>query len=237
MSSHREFRCPLNRESVALHMHMTRLKCIAMALLLTVAPSASASQAVNENEMLLGAMSPFEDIVEFALAGADSDISKALAAADQQAAGVKTVLTASAAAQFSVLLADLHRAVKDKAHHQAARNAVAAFRLLVDNLQAKGLKEPKEIALLDYAGFNLLILAAAPSPRWQDIHKTASETARWWAVIKPQISQKGLRDAFDTTIRGLNDAVKQENLPMLRFAAQMDLDLVDLLEADPGPRR
>lgn len=216
---------------------MTRLKFLASTLLLAVASSAPASKAVNENEVLLGAMSPFEDIVEFALAGADSDISKALAAADRQAAGVKTVLTASAAAQFSALLADLHRAVKDKAHHQTASNAVATFRLLVDNLQAKSLKEPKEVALLDYAGFNLRILAAAPSPRWQDIHKTAGEAARWWATIKPQISQKGLRDAFDTTIRGLNDAVKQENLPMLRFAAQIELDLVDLLEADPGPGR
>jgi len=41
-----------------------------------------------------------------------------------------------------------------------------------------------------------------------------------------------LRNAFDSLIRGLDDAARLEDLPMLRFAAQIDLDLVDLLEGD-----
>lgn len=42
---------------------------------------------------------------------------------------------------------------------------------------------------------------------------------------------KGLRDAFNSTIAGLKQAVEQKHLPMLNFAAQIDLDLVDLLES------
>jgi hypothetical protein len=56
-------------------------------------------------------------------------------------------------------------------------------------------------------------------------------------AISSKVCEKGLRDAFDSVIRGLGDAAKLENLPMLRFAAQIDLDLVDLLEGDLAPKR
>jgi len=68
------------------------LRLLAIVFLLAVAPSASASQAIKANDVLLSAMSPFEDMIEFALAGKDSDISKTLVAADQHASDVKKVL-------------------------------------------------------------------------------------------------------------------------------------------------
>jgi hypothetical protein len=114
---------------------------------------------------------------------------------------------------------------------------VEVFRLLIDNLQAKYLKVPKEVSLLDCAGFKLRVLAATQRPNWQDIRKTVGEAAGWWNAISSKVSEKGLRDAFDSVIRGLGDAAKLENLPMLRFAAQIDLDLVDLLEGDLTPKR
>ena len=109
--------------------------------------------------------------------------------------------------------------------------------MLIDNIQAKGLKEPKEVSLLDYAGFNLQVLAAAQTPSWQDIRRTVGEAAGWWNTIESKVSREGLRDAFGTSIRGLDDAAKVENLPMLRLAAQIELDLVDLLESDLRPQR
>ena len=57
----------------------------------------------------------------------------------------------------------------------------------------------------------------------------------WWITIESRVSQKGLRNAFGTSLRGLDDAAKLENVLMLRFAAQIELDLVDLLEADLRP--
>jgi hypothetical protein len=57
-----------------------------------------------------------------------------------------------------------------------------------------------------------------------------ADAATWWAAIKPTVKNKGLRDALNSTIRGLSQAGKIEHLPMLHFAAQMNLDLVDLLE-------
>ena len=204
-------------------MQSTRLRLLAIAFLLAVTPSASASQAIQANAVLLSAMSPFEDMIGFALAESDADIAQALVAADQHATAVKTALSASAASEFATLMEGLHRAAADKDHHHVARSAVAVFRLLIDHLEAKGLKVPKEVSLLDYVGFKLRVLAATQRPDWQDINA--------------QVSAKGLRDAFGSVTRGLDDAAKLENLPMLRFAAQIDLDLVDLLEGDLKPKR
>jgi hypothetical protein len=218
-------------------MQLTRLKFLVIAFLLVVTTSASANQALKSNEVLLGAMSPFEDMIEFTLAGNDSNISKALATADQHATNVKTTLSASAASKFATLMDDLHKATARKDHHKVARRAVEIFRLLSDNLQAEVLDVPKEVSLLDYAGFKLRVLAATQKPDWRDIRKTVYEATGWWSAINSKVSEKGLRNAFGTLIRGLEDAAKIDNLPMLRFAAQMDLDLVDLLEGDLKPKR
>ena len=218
-------------------MPITRWRLVEVAFLLAVMPSPSASQAMKANDVLLSATSPFEDMIESALAESDSDISKTLVAADRQAGNVKTVLPASAANEFAALMEGLHGAVADKDRHEVARRAVGVFRLLVDNLQARDLKVPKEVSLLDYAGFKVRVLAATPSPDWQDVRRTVGEAAGWWNAIKSKVTEKGLRDAFDSLIRGFDDAARLENLPMLRFAAQIDLDLVDLLESDLTPKR
>ncbi len=70
------------------------------------------------------------------------------------------------------------------------------FRLLIDNLEAKDLKVPKEVSLLDYAGFKLRVLAATQRPDWQAIRRTVGEAAGWWNAINAQVSAKSLRDAF-----------------------------------------
>lgn len=62
------------------------------------------------------------------------------------------------------------------------------------------------------------------------MRKVVAEAAGWWKTAKPKVSDKGLRDAVESTIRGMQQAVKIENLTMLHFAAQIDLDLVDVLE-------
>ena len=78
-------------------MQTKALRLFAIFVLLAVTASASASQSVKANETLLSAMSPFEDMVEFALASDDSAVSKSLIAADLQAAGVNKALNTSAA--------------------------------------------------------------------------------------------------------------------------------------------
>ena len=88
-------------------MQITRLGLLAIAFFLPVTPSALANRAIQANQVLLQAMSPFEDMIEFALAGSDADISKALVTADQRSNDIKTALSASSASEFSALMEGL----------------------------------------------------------------------------------------------------------------------------------
>lgn len=210
---------------------MTKLPFLAVAFLMVSLACAHGQAAAKANAILLRAMSPYEDMAGFALAKNTERMTRALAAADKSAAGVRTVLSASAASKFDSLVQAIHQSATSNNHYQVAASAVAVFRLFIDNLQADGLKEPREVSLLDWAGFRLHVLAAAGPADWEAIRDVVADAAGWWEAIKAKVTNKGLRDAFNSTIRGLQTASKTENLPMLNFAAQVDLDLVDLLEA------
>lgn len=129
------------------------------------------------------------------------------------------------------LLKAIQDAAKATDHYSVAVNAVEMFRLLADSLDSSKLEVPKEVSLLDYVGFRLHVLAAAKAPDWNAMKLTVVEGEKWWDAIKEKVDKKGLRDAFNSTITGLKQAVELKHLPMLNFAAQMDLDLVDLLES------
>jgi hypothetical protein len=187
-------------------------------------------EGAKANETLLSATSPFEDMVEFALAKNFASVEKCLAKSEKHVASVKEALSPASVGEFERQIQTLHKVVAAKEHYAVAVCAVEIFRLLLDNLDAAKLKVPKEVSLLDFAGFKLHVLDAAPTPDWDGMRDVVAEAAGWWKTAKPKVSDKGLRDAVESTIRGMQQAVKTENLPMLHFAAQIDLDLVDVLE-------
>ncbi len=200
-------------------------------LCVSLATGGSAQETSKANEILLAATGPFEDTVGAALARNDKGITKLLAAADQQADAVKKTLPPEAAQQFERLFETIHKAAGRKDDLAVAENCVTVFRLLVDNLKADALKVPKEVALLDYAGYKLQVLAAAEKPDWNAMSKVAGEAGGWWKDIgKSKVSNKNLRAAVNSTMGGLQQATQERNLAMVKFAAQIDLDLVDLLE-------
>jgi hypothetical protein len=202
-----------------------------IALILVHFSATAALDARKANEALLRGTSPFEDMIGFALSTNDARRTKALAAADARSASVKEALSSAAATEFESLVEAIHKAAKDKNHYAVAANAVEVFHLMIDNLQADILKIPKEVSLLDYAGFKLQVLAAAPHADWEAMRKIVANATTWWGAIKAKVTDKRLRDTVNSTVRGLEQAGKSENLPMLQFGAQIDLDLVDLLEA------
>jgi hypothetical protein len=213
-------------------MQRTTTMLIIITLLLTSLTAAIAGDVTKTNETLLRATSPFEDLVEYALAKNDGGISKSMTVVDGDAAAVRRVLPAAAVAHYDTMLRALHTAAGAGMHHAAAMDAVELYRLLIDNLEAGNLKVPREVSLLDYAGFKMHVLAAAPQPPdWRAMRRTAEEASGWWSVIRPRVSDRGLRDAFDSTVRGLREAARDADLAMVAFAARIDLDLVDLLES------
>jgi hypothetical protein len=203
---------------------------VAGLLLVCVHGGAAAGAADDVAQVLLAAASPYEDMVGPALAGDDAGLTKMLSNADGQAGTVRKALPPAAAEQFDELLAAIHKSVAARDHYATAEGAVRVFKLLVDNVPPASLKVPREVSLMDYAGFKLQVLAAAKQPDWEAMRKTASEASASWNAIKGKVSDKRVRDTVNSTIAGMERAAKAENLAMIQFAAEIDLDLVDVLE-------
>ena len=193
------------------------------------APS-SRQDMSRSNEVLLSAASPFEDLTESALAGNRKGMQAALKAYDEQAAKVSQVLSPKARHDLELLVAVIKKAEQRADSESIARNSVEAYRTLIESLDAGSLRVPLQVSLLDYAGFKLKVLLHAKSPDWPALRKTAKEAQQYWTAIKSRVTDKGLQDAVDTAIMGMNKAATVKNAEMAVFAAQVDLALVDLLE-------
>jgi len=193
-------------------------------------PVAYGDDAGERNETLINATSPFEDLAEAALAADTAASTSALDTAVAESAAVADALPAAEADEYRRLLAELKKAASGDDRQKTALLSVDLFRLLIDNFDESVLEVPKEVSLLDYVGFRLHVLDAAAKPDWDAIAATVAEGARWWDSVDDRVDDQGLRDAIDSTMEGLRIATDGKNLPMLHYAAQMDLDLVDLLE-------
>ena len=212
-------------------MQQTNRTLVTFALLCALCTTAMQAQdVVKANAILLKATGPFEDMIAPALAKNEKGMARHLAAADQQAKDVQRVLPAESAKQFETLLQSIHKAADGKDDLVVAEKAAVVFRLLIDNLKAGALKIPVEVSLLDWAAYELQVLAAAEKPDWSAMTRVATEAAGWWNGIAKRVGDKNLRATVTTTIHGLQQSTSEQNLSMLKFAAQVALDVVDLLE-------
>ena len=194
-----------------------------------IAQDASLTPAAA-NKILLKASAPFEDAIGPALAHNAKGIAGQLAAADDAAEGVKSALPADAAKKFGDLLQTIHKAADAKDDFAVAQNCLTTFRLLVDNLRRDALKVPVEVELLDYAGYQIQILAAGKKPDWNAMSKTAADAAAWWKELAPKVTAKHVREATTSALSGLSQAAQEKNPGKIQLAAQMTLDLVDVME-------
>ena len=204
---------------------------LCLAVFSTSVPTFS-QDTIAHNRTLLDATSPFEDIAEFAIAKNDSAIQKQLLIADRNMARLPSAMTADRFSVFESQFKKLKTLAAEKSYREAADTSVELFRQLIECLDASKLEVPQEVSLLDYAGFKIHVLTATEIPDWSAIEKTTEDAGKWWSELKGKVTNKKLKDAVNSTIRGLQEATRSKNLPMVNFAAQLDLDLVDLLETE-----
>lgn len=183
-----------------------------------------------ENQTILAASSPFEDLAEYALAGDSDGMTKALKRYEDLSADVEKILQQPARDDLSRMVASIKQAKASGDNETVAMDAVTAYRVLIDSLDTSALVVPKQVAQLDYAGFRLQVLLSMDSPDWSAIRATSDEAGAWWGEIDERVRDNPLRDTVAAAVKGMADAARLENAPMAKFAAQMDLDLVDLLE-------
>jgi len=194
------------------------------------ATSSSRTDRSQSNEILLAAASSFEDLTENALTGNQKGMQLALEAYNEQAEKVSKVLSPKARQDIELRVAAIQKAKQQADNEAVALNSVEAYRMLIESLDTGSLRVPVQVSLLDYAGFKLKVLLHAKSPDWSVLLKVAEEARRHWTAIESRVYDKGLRDAVNTMITGMNKATAAKNYEMAVFAAEVDLALVDLLE-------
>jgi hypothetical protein len=184
----------------------------------------------NSNELLLNALSPFEDIIESAMAKDDKPLASSTLSATEIAAAAKNNLSPAAFRRLDQLVSEIAQYAKDQRYELVSLRALEAYKMIAAELDPALLKVPLEVIWLDYIGFEIQALSIMTDPDWDLLQKSVGQALALWSAVEPKIADKGLRDVYKSTLMGLTDALETKNIAMLHFAAQIDLDLVDLLE-------
>ncbi len=87
-----------------------------------------------------------------------------------------------------------------------------------------------QVAQLDYVGFKINALLSSSSVNWTQVSGTVHEASTWWSAIEPHTSDATLKEAMNRTLLGMKEAADQKDPKVMRFAADMELILVDGLE-------
>jgi hypothetical protein len=189
------------------------------------------AQLRRTNDILAASASPFEDLTEFAVAADRPGIDRTLVAIATRADTTRAALDPARRPAFDSLLTRLRLARQARDFGAVALQAVEGYGMIVESLADEALTVPKAVSLLDYAGFKLSVLVAAPAPDWAALRETAANARRVWDGVAARVNHTGLRDVMTTTISGMERAIAARNVPMTAFAARVALDLVDLLES------
>ena len=84
--------------------------------------------------------------------------------------------------------------------------------------------------MLDYSGFKLSILAAGPTADWAAIGATAKDSDSNWSALAKNVRDSGIRDLAAAIQDGLRSAVARKDIEGVKFAAKLQLGIVDVLE-------
>jgi hypothetical protein len=175
-------------------------------------------------------MSRCEDLAEYAEARKVKELDQAIQALEGQCANILGMLSPEVGKHFEAEVAAIHQKRAREDFSGVALEAVETYRLLATSRDRGKLKAPLEVDLLDYAGFKVKVLAQRQPPDWPAMKGVATEAAKDWQAIQEKVADKSLQNVVNTTMAGLSQAIEGQDTAMARFAGQVVLDLVDLLE-------
>lgn len=215
------------------HKKMKMLCRISIMIILQLVLACTVSAAednLERNKVLLDSLSPFEDIAEAVINKDSRNIESFVVAANKSFKGIKNLITSESSKKIILLLSGINESAKTRKFDILSSQALEAYKVIALELNSKNLTVPIEVVMLDYTGFKIQSLLTMSNIDWVLLGKVAGEANAYWSGIEHNITNKALRDTFNTDIQGLAEAVKKKNREMLFFASQVDLDLVDLLE-------
>lgn len=186
--------------------------------------------AINKMDPLAAGAELFENFTESSPVMDAAAFNKSLAKFEALYPSISARLSADGKKRLDFLVTEIRSAWRQGNRGAMALESIEAYRLLTESMDRSGQPVPLEVPLLDYTGFKLNALLLSKHPDWKEVGRTAQEASAWWAAIEANITDKSLREAMAHTIAGIKEASNRKDPSLLRFAAEMDLILVDGLE-------
>lgn len=178
----------------------------------------------------LAASEYFEGLTEQAFTASPAELDVLIGQAGEAAARDGKALAPTTASALARRLTEIDAARASLNRADLAIASVESYRLLVS---AGPVTEtaPVQVSLLDYAGFRYGADLGAQSVRWDDAGVAADFAATQWRQIEPRVTDPALRARFSAAVTGLKAAVRSQDVAAARRVDQIELDLVDELEA------
>jgi hypothetical protein len=184
----------------------------------------------NRNAKLADAASIAEDLIDLALDGKADKVAEKVSAMRKALATLRPLIADDGFATVEGQVTEMEQASAKNDAVGAALAAVEAYRIIEKATDAARGPVPLEVAMIDYAGFKLSLLVARPEPDWTAVAVTAREADGNWAALAKKIQDASLRDLGSAIQDGLRGAVERKDINGVKFAAKMQLGVVDVLE-------
>ncbi len=107
--------------------------------------------------------------------------------------------------------------------------AVEGYRTLASNT-AEGMKIPKQVSLLDYAGFRYQADLKARPVRWADTARAIGFAEGQWKMIANRVTDASLNKSMSDSLAKMRAAAERKDASAAASASTTELDLVDKLE-------
>lgn len=181
------------------------------------------------DQRILDAAEHFETITEQAYTKTKDELSSVLQQAETAVSGVAGDISPGGKAAVTSAADGLKSALATGTPSDIAIASVEAYRALVNEISTAH-PVPKEVSLLDYAGFKIDALMKATAPDWSAIGQTLDFADQNWKAISGRVGDTALRDKFDASLVSLRASVAARDSAKIQNDAATELALVDDLE-------
>lgn len=192
-------------------------------------PVAPANDPDAQASALMAAAEPFENLTESAFISDTRKLDDFIAKAKSSADGASKLLSHSEAKVLADHVAAIGSARTRNNRADLAIAAVEGYRTLVSNTSSN-MKVPKQVSLLDYAGFRYQADLKAAPVRWSDTASAVDFADAQWKQISATVSDAALRKKMSDALAAMRSATQSKNAKAAMDSSKQELDLVDGLE-------
>ena len=219
------------------HLERTMKNKFSLLLLIVMLISQTGISKNNDTTIILQnldkALSPFEDMTEYALNNNMKGIHESLESIKKglRNSVFKNTLSSKNLVKLNGKLNLLKKQIKGKQYNKIALTSTDIFEFNISNFtEGNKIKNQIHVEHLDYMGFKVLALINQEVINWEEISVTIINIEKQWRTLRPKVSDSNLQASFDFLFQALHHSVKIQDPIIIKLLSNMDLSMVDVLE-------